>query len=355
MSGSSRARSFQMFFWGGLVLAWILHATLLDAPEPAEDPAALSKAGTPAPGPKTKAVKASQLKKVGGEDSTLPDDEADKAALHPPAPASTIPICATNQTFISGGSFLMGSHDGDEDESPEHRVTLSEYCIDKTEVTVAAYRVCVQAGACSPGHKTAQRSGYAFGHWSQWSRFCHWGQGAEMDQHPMNCVDWKQAASYCAWSGGRLPTEAEWEYAARGESRRRYPWGDQEPSPALVNACGDECVAMAKQQLGETWARTYKGNDGWSTTAPVGSFPKGASPFGILDMAGNVWEWTSDSYAHYTGDAVTNPRQSPTEAAPRICRGGGWSNFLPARVQATQRYWHLPDTRIGDLGFRCAR
>ncbi len=353
MSSASPSRSFQLLFWGGLVLAWILNATVLQAPEPDE-----GAPRTPKPS-QLPSANNTKVKAVSPQRATLDrfDEAKDKtgetqAVAPEPAP---IPICASNQRLVPGGIFSMGSADGEEDEAPEHEVTLSEFCLDTKEVTVAEYRSCVEAGACSAGFKTAQRAGYGLGYWKQWDQFCHWSSGPEMDQHPMNCVDWKQATAYCTWKGSRLPTEAEWEFAARGNSRHKYPWGDEAPSPLLANGCGDECVDMAKKTLRETWARTYKGDDGWPTTAPVGSFPKGASPFGILDLAGNVWEWTLDSYSRYPREATTNPRQSKGDNTPRVCRGGGWSNFRPARITSTQRAWHLPDSRIGDLGFRCAR
>jgi formylglycine-generating enzyme required for sulfatase activity len=331
--------SFRALLWGGLALAWVVEALFLEAPDPIEHPlASHTKTGVSVSGAHLEPDKAGAANAV-----------VNKSAGASP---SRVVTCATNQTLIPAGVFSMGSSDGDEDEEPVHRVTLSEYCIDKTEVTVAAYRACVQAGHCRAGHATAQWGGQERS--KQGSRFCNWGKDG-LDQHPMNCVDWNQAAAYCAWTGGRLPTEAEWEFAARGEDGRKYPWGDQGPDSTRVNACGGECVAMAQTQLGELWVETYKGDDGWTATAPVGSFPKGGSPLGVLDMAGNVWEWTDDSYGRYTSAPATDPHPTSTDASPRVCRGGGWGNFLSPRVLATQRQWQLPVTRVGDLGFRCVR
>ena len=212
----------------------------------------------------------------------------------------------------------MGSEYGKADEKPVQQVTLSPFCIDKTEVTVAAYRACVRAGKCrSPADN---------------ENACTWGESG-MDQHPMNCVDWNQANTFCAWAGGRLPTEAEWEYAARGSDGRKYPWGNRAPSPTRLNMSGTA--------------------DGWERTAPVGSYPKGASPFGVLDMAGNAWEWTADKYYdEYSPEPATNPQNPGDDSSSRVARGGSWSSVDPAEVRAASRKEFQPDAK---LGFRCAR
>jgi sulfatase modifying factor 1 len=238
----------------------------------------------------------------------------------PPAPASQ-PVrgCATNQIAIPGGTFWMGSEDGDSNEKPVHKVTLSPYCIDKTEVTVAAYRECVRAGECRPAST---------------SKFCTWGEAGH-EQHPLNCVDWNQAKAYCEWMGGRLPTEAQWEFAARGNDGRKYPWGNENPSPSRLNMGGKQ--------------------DGWEATAPVGSYPLGASPFGVLDMAGNVWEWTADRYESYSAAPQKAPQGTQLSASLRVNRGGGWISTAPSRVRVAVRLWNDPSDRLNDLGFRCAR
>jgi formylglycine-generating enzyme required for sulfatase activity len=247
---------------------------------------------------------------------------------HVPAPAAIaqsprrappgVAGCAANQVPIPGGTFSMGSEHGNADQEPVHQVTLSAFCIDKTEVTVAAYRACVQAGKCrSPADNQSA---------------CTWG-GSGTDQHPINCVDWNQANTFCAWAGGRLPTEAEWEYAARGSDGRKYPWGNRAPSPIRLNMSGTA--------------------DGWERTAPVGSYPKGASPFGVLDMAGNVWEWTADKYYdEYSPEPETNPQNPGDDSSSRVARGGSWSSVDPAEVRAASRKEFQPDAK---LGVRCAR
>jgi formylglycine-generating enzyme required for sulfatase activity len=139
-------------------------------------------------------------------------------------------------------------------------------------VTVAAYRLCVRASACAPPIK---------------HEGCNWEQRGR-DDHPINCVDWAQANAYCAWMGKRLPTEEEWEYAARGREGRRYPWGDEAPGPTRVNVCDKECRRMAERGRGQLPPIMFEASDGWGSTAPVGSYPAGNSPFGVADMAGNI-------------------------------------------------------------------
>jgi formylglycine-generating enzyme required for sulfatase activity len=223
-------------------------------------------------------------------------------------------------------------------------VTLSAFCIDKTEVTVAGFRACVQDGGCPPPSATVDWKDIKSEERSKWSPYCTWGKRG-LDQHPINCVDWKQATTYCEWSGGRLPTEAEWEYAARGKDGRLYPWGNQRPDANRLNACGGECGQ----------AHMYPDDDGWPATAPVGKFREGASAFGVLDMAGNVWEWTADSFAEYSDQPVTNPQHLLRDESPRVFRGGSWTNVDPAWVRAGYRNKRDPGSRTLILGFRCAR
>jgi formylglycine-generating enzyme required for sulfatase activity len=253
---------------------------------------------------------------------------------------------------VSAGTFQMGSPDGvgGTDEHPQHKVTLSAYCMDRTEVTVKAYAACVAARGCSAALRTVQWSGYSAEDAKRYSQFCN---REDRPDHPINCVDWNQAAAYCAWAGKRLPTEAEWEYAARGTDGRAYPWGNELPSATRLNACGRECVAMARRELHLDWAKMYDASDGWETTAPVGGFADGASPFGVLHMAGNVWEWTADWYGDYTVVAATNPR-GPEVGTGRVVRGGAWIVSGTAVGRAAFRNSFGTSDRTSAVGFRCA-
>jgi serine/threonine-protein kinase len=150
------------------------------------------------------------------------------------------------------------------------------------------------------------------------------------ENHPINCVDWNQATAYCEAQGGRLPTEAEWEFAARGTEGRKYPWGNSEPD------------AESKALFG----KTDRG------TAPVESYGGGVSPFGLLNMAGNVWEWVEDMYAPYPGGTQNNWKGEAGQQ--RVFRGGGWYGDADG-MRAANRSKLSPAVRVNGLGFRCAR
>ena len=251
------------------------------------------------------------------------------------------------EILASENGFLMGSNDGDEDEKPVHRVTLPTYYLDQYEVTMDDYQKCVRAGRCSALEKTVKYEGYSEEDVEKWSPFCNVNQRGK-GRHPVNCVDWSQAAAYCKWYGKRLPTEEEWEYAARGTDGRKYPWGNEKPRAGLLNACGSECVEMSKTKGFDGWKSMYSGNDGWETTAPVGSVKGDKSPFGVMDLGGNVMEWVQDWYrdSYWTSGGPTKNRS---------LRGGSWGNSNPSDVRAPDRFWDSPEDRGDDVGFRCAR
>jgi formylglycine-generating enzyme required for sulfatase activity len=272
------------------------------------------------------------------------------------------PACPTGMIKIDGGEFFMGSSDPRalENEKPAHSVTLSPYCIDRTEVTVAAYKACSDPGKCSPAGKENFFNGFddlkgdAKG---VLNSLCNISEPSGKAQHPINCVDWEQAANYCMKLGGRLPTEAEWEYAARGPDGRAYPWGDEAPSARFINACGTECTSWGKKNHLDgvaTFAPMYKEDDKFATTAPVGSFPDGKSRYGLVDVVGNVWEWTGDFYAEYTKDAQKDPVGPKGGEEGRVARGGAWNGSDPSWVRPTFRFHFPPANRSYGVGFRCA-
>lgn len=230
--------------------------------------------------------------------------------------------------FIPAGDFLMGSAstdpEADADEQPRHVVYLDEFWIDEVEVSNYNYNRCLEAGGCSPPQV---------------------GSGLfDGDDLPVVGVDWEQSADYCAWAGARLPTEAEWEKAARGVDGRQFPWGN-EFDGALLNYCDANCVA--------DW-RDFGADDGYRYTAPVGSYPAGASPYGVLDMSGNVWEWTADWYAAdaYARSVYKNPT-GPASGLQRVIRGGSWF-YAGKSLRVTRRHKDAPLSRYDNIGFRCA-
>jgi formylglycine-generating enzyme required for sulfatase activity len=219
--------------------------------------------------------------------------------------------------LIPTSTFTMGSpvDEGGENEMPQHEVELTEYWIDQTEVTNHMYRMCVEEGACSPPGDPGEDSPDVYFTDEEWS------------DHPVNKVDWDQASTFCSWAGKRLPTEAEWELAARGIDFQYYPWGYDEPDYSPLDLVNFE-----------------------GTTA-VGSFPRGASPFGALDMAGNVSEWVADWYDQYEDGYQVNPT-GPTEGVERVIRGGSWRDEA-GQLHSTFRTSRSPDIREDTLGFRC--
>jgi len=166
-----------------------------------------------------------------------------------------------------------------------------------------------------------------------------------------------QATAYCRWrfgATGALPTEDQWEFAARGGLERAYPWGDEAPDRTRLNGCGNECVGHVAQ-FGLIWNRMYEGDDGWPTTAPVGSFPLGDSPQGLHDMAGNVSEWTRTLWGQYTSVSGTASSYTPVDETRLAFRGGSWNRDGVAWVRADFRSGGLPNVRSYYLGFRCVR
>jgi len=227
---------------------------------------------------------------------------------------------------VPGGAFEMGSNEN-ADEMPIRQVEVDRFWMDETEVTVEAYAECVDAGVCSEPSTTT---------------YCNW-MVAGREDHPVNCVTWQEAADYCGFAGEgtkRLPTEAEWEKAARGTDAREYPWGDS-PAPSCTH------VVMT--------AGFVDSGCGMISTWPVGSKPLGDSPYAAHDMAGNVWEWVADWYASSYDAAETDNPTGPAMGTVRVLRGSSWYNSNADYFRAAYRNDFNPSDVSYALGFRCAR
>jgi formylglycine-generating enzyme required for sulfatase activity len=231
---------------------------------------------------------------------------------------------------VAAGEFIMGSNSGTLAERPAHRVYLDAFWIDQTEVTVEMYLRCVEAGKCKDRNPFIQSDYFT---------------NATYSNYPVMNVSWEDAKAYCEWVERRLPTEAEWEMAARGEQGFVYPWGN-DFGDGPVNFCDKNCSFPSAN---------LSFDDGFAETAPVGSFPNGTSPYGVLDMAGNVAEWVADWYieTYYSVSPTTNP-PGPESGEKRVFRGGSWSTPMDFGLRASYRSSSLPRIINLDIGFRCA-
>ncbi len=293
-----------------------------------------------------------------GVRSRAPSPEASStpAAVVAVVPNPPAPTCPQGMVSIPGGKFFMGSDDPSDEESerPAHQVSLSPYCIDTTEVTVNQYKACSDKGECKRAPRDNEWPGITAREKKIYDPLCTIRDAEAHGTYPVNCVDWDLANTFCKASGKRLPSEAEWEFATRGSDGRKYPWGDEPPTDgSRLNACGKECLAWGKKH-NEDVSAMYAASDGFETTAPVGSFPKGASPFGLQDVVGNVWEWASDWYADYAPGAATDP-PGGSAGTERVLRGGAWNGSDPAWVRPTYRFKSQPALRSHGVGFRCAK
>ncbi|WP_437875135.1 SUMF1/EgtB/PvdO family nonheme iron enzyme [Sorangium sp. So ce513] len=267
--------------------------------------------------------------------------------------------CPAGMVLVPGGKFFMGS---DEPEfklwQPAHKVTVDTFCIDIHEVTAGEYKACSDKGECKrppsrPDFPKAEGVSDAEHQktLTALAELCTFGK-PELERHPINCVPWSLADAYCEVHGKRLPTEAEWEYAARGSDGRKYPWGDEPGDQTFMNACGVECTAWEKARGLRQSTRMYDGDDGFFGTAPVGSFPKGKTRFGAHDVVGNVWEWTADWFETYKDEEQVNPKGAPAGDRKAI-RGGGYNGGVPLWLNPAFRYHQLATASAPGIGFRC--
>ena len=272
-------------------------------------------------------------------------------ALTPATPTMgdtrTRPADGMVMIYVPGGTFQMGSTETEIEaaislcrehydicnrwyymrESPQHGVSLGGFWLDQSEVTNTQYRRCVEGGACA--EPSACKKGaptYA---------------DVDKSDHPVVCVSWQDAQAYCQWAGARMPTEAEWEYAFRGEQRAIYPWGDTFDG-ARLNYCDVNCEASHADS---------RYDDGYGKTSPVGNYPKGASWSGVLGMSGNVSEWVADWLGDYAHKAESNP-SGPSSGSEKVIKGCSWF-FHPTYCRGATRASVDPGTRFDYLGFRC--
>jgi formylglycine-generating enzyme required for sulfatase activity len=282
----------------------------------------------------------------GPPSADIGSSEARPSPPPAPAPAAALAADIEGMALVPGGAFIMGADQGGEqDERPAHTVTIPAFYLDLTEVTNEAYDRCVRAGVCAPPDpKSAELN-----HVGSDDRF-------RGPRQPVSSISWESARGYCAWVHKRLPTEAEWEKAARGSDGRRFPWGDEAPT-------ADRAVFGA------------------GGTADVGTHPSGDGPYGHHDLAGNVWEWVEDAYDPYAytrpgaphgavgncddalaalaelkrrgqqGFTGSNPLPAACE---RVLRGGAF-NYIAGGMRATNRVHHPPRFHLVMSGFRCAK
>jgi formylglycine-generating enzyme required for sulfatase activity len=220
---------------------------------------------------------------------------------------------------VPEGTLRIGSELGKADERPVHPVHIAAFDIDVTEVTVGQYAACARAGACRAAAAEIEWVGATDEDRRDYGAMCN-ADRADRQDHPINCVDWTAADTFCRWAGGRLPTEEEWEYAA----------------------CGGECGETVKAG---PQRRFFMGSHHWPLTGPVAKGAPGA--FGLYDMAGSLWEWTSSPYCPYDHPACGDPR--------RVVRGGSWSVVDYTFVRLTDRSPSAPSTKNTSIGFRCVR
>lgn len=277
--------------------------------------------------------------------------------------------CPRGTALVEGGKFRPSVLVGAEVEAGEDgavrlsevrgAVEVDDFCIDLHEVSVGDYADCAADGPCSAAPTTVQADGLTPAQRAAEGDLCNGDRGTRR-RHPVNCVAWHQADTYCRAQGARLPTEHEWEWAARGgDQERSYPWGEAEPGPDLVNACGRECARHFGDVYETTWAHLFDASDGDHGTARVGRHARGAGRGRVLDLAGNVWEWTASHEVTYRGDEGRHDNIGWGSGEPstgnRVVRGGGFTATQDAEVRVTARGLRSVKDRRADVGFRCVR
>jgi formylglycine-generating enzyme required for sulfatase activity len=291
---------------------------------------------------------------------SAPSSATGSSSSPPSATPVAMPACPEGMVPIQGGPYFMGNAEGGDNEKPEHKVLVSPYCMDRLEVSTEAYKKCSDAGECNRAPMVNEWSGITPHDRQVYDPLCNIREIGTRGKHPINCVTWTMASTYCHAHDKRLPTEAEWEFAARGKDGRRYPWGDDAPTGGHLNACGIECVAWGKAH-GVKLEAMYPTDDGFAITSPVGSFPAGKTIYGVEDMVGNVWEWVEDAWAPYDAGDPTKPLMNPKGPpvgepnAPRVIRGGAWNSEQASWLRPSFRYFSPADKKSYGVGFRCAR
>jgi serine/threonine-protein kinase len=321
-------------------LLWIIYLTAIAGCVPAPFSETELDTATVSPTP-TPTVEINEI-----EPTTTPTESAPIVDESP-----KIGVDGMELIFIPGGEFVMGwkgadatiaNGPGPTADFMEFPVTVDDFWMDKFEVTNAQYRLCVAAGSCEPTYP-----------YNIPPQGIEYYTSTEYDQYPVAGVTWYMARDYCTWVGRRLPTEAEWERAARGTDGRKYVWGNEPYSEELANMCDKDCPTSVRGDIANP-----NFDDGFPGPAPVGSYPKGASPYGVMDMAGNMWEWTSTAEMPYPYDA-NDGRESQYDIAynekwpERILRGGPWNGGY-AYLRASFRYRAVAIYKNMNMGFRCA-
>ncbi|MFO0676026.1 MAG: bifunctional serine/threonine-protein kinase/formylglycine-generating enzyme family protein [Polyangiaceae bacterium] len=275
-------------------------------------------------------------------------------------PASPCPPDMVAVQRKEGIRYFMGSSEetDPDDWRPAHQVTLSPYCIDRTEVTVEAYHACQLAGDCDHAPDKNEWAGITNEDRQIYDPLCNMRQLEAKAKHPVNCVDWTHAKVFCEKAGKRLPTEAEWEYAALGTAGTKYPWGNDAPSKDLVNGCGRECRASTGSVRTDAPNAASRRRRRLARRRPSARSRRDASSVGAQDIAGNVWEWVGDWYAPYAAWKLDDPPVAdptgPEKGDYRVSRGGAWNANNAAWLRPSFRNKDNPTKRSYGIGFRCA-